>query len=246
MASRWGLVTTSRLHTSTEHRDTGLVRWPIRVYVPRGHGNMGEGSFGCEPQAFVLTKLSDLSDHGGVRHMVRVNPWRSPGRRGRWGRWGRRRHSQRGLTPWMLSPGPALFVAAKGSLSLVAIEMRVVTCGHKGLAIVWVTEVPIPDAVDDRKHLRLVRIVGGSLFLPRPWGDLPPQRPPPQPRPRPPLPPWRAPTPEILATFLKQGLLRMLFKRKVEAFVKSFFVETSFLMTARGTLSSLPLIPCKN
>ena len=120
---------------------------------------MAEGSVGCEPQAFILSKLSDLSDHHGVSHMVHMNTWRSPGRR-----W-RRRHSQRGHIPWMRSPGPALLAAAKSSLPLVAIETRVVTCGHKGHAFVWVTKVLVPDAVDDRKHLCLVPIVGGVSLL---------------------------------------------------------------------------------
>ena len=45
------------------------------------------------------------------------------------------------------------FVAAKHSLLLVDIEMRVVSGGHESLALIWVTEVPVPDAIDDSKDL---------------------------------------------------------------------------------------------
>ena len=117
--------------------------------------------FGCEPQALFLTKLRDLSDHGVISHMVHVDSWRSPGR----GWWWRGRLPQRGHTPWGLGPGPALLAAAPGSLSLVAIKTRVVTCGDKGLAIVWIAKVPVPDAVNDPKHLCLVPIVGGVSLL---------------------------------------------------------------------------------
>ena len=117
--------------------------------------------FGCEPQALFLTKLRDLSDHGGISHMVHVDSWRSPGR----GWWWRGRLPQRGHTPWGLGPGPALLAAAPGSLSLVAIKTRVVTCGDKGLAIIWIAKVPVPDAVNDPKHLCLVPSVGGVSLL---------------------------------------------------------------------------------